>query len=186
MTRTRPPSKCPFCDYISSRHWNVKSHTLKKHGVLGEPVRVLGRRKQAYQEQDYNVSHDSLKSQDLRHTQTNIPQNQFFDMNNLEEIQLSKNFKEIAPQFLQFEKLLRSEHIVEKYIQEQLASSVVAAVISPNPVEEMSNFIDLYTNMSTVRRMLSYICTSWNRSLYNVIFSLKKLRDSQVNRTPDG
>src|SRR5262245_15623024 len=137
MTRIRAPSKCPVCNYISTRHWNVKSHIKKKHGGLGVPVRVLGRRKVAYQGQDNKERYESLTSQNFNHTYSNLLKSQLFDWNNVEEIQLANNFKQIVPQFLQFEKLLRSEISNEKHIQNCLASNVVAAVISPNPVEEM-------------------------------------------------
>ena len=47
MFAIRSPCKCPVCDYISTRHWNVKSHIKKKHGNVGEPMRVYGRRQLA-------------------------------------------------------------------------------------------------------------------------------------------
>ena len=48
----RSPYTCPNCEYISTRNWNVKSHINKKHGGLGEPVRIYRGRELALSEQE--------------------------------------------------------------------------------------------------------------------------------------
>ena len=48
----RSPYMCSNCEYISTRNWNVKSHINKKHGGLGEPVRIYRGRELALSEQE--------------------------------------------------------------------------------------------------------------------------------------
>ena len=80
MSAIRSPCKCPVCDYISTRHWNVKSHIKKKHGGIGEPMRVYGRRELAFGRTRFSIpSHEYLITK-FNFMITKMIENQFFDM----------------------------------------------------------------------------------------------------------
>ena len=185
MFAIRSPCKCPVCDYISTRHWNVKSHIKNKHWGRAEPVRLHGRREDAYREQYNTVGLENSKSEKSAYIDPDLLESQLFDRNDKEEIQLAKSFKEVIPQFLQFEKLLRSENLAEKRIQNVLGASVIDAVISPNPIGQMNKSVNVYSNNAIVIRMLSYVCAFLEMNIFSAKLELKKMRDSQVNPPPD-
>ena len=177
MFAIRSPCKCPVCDYISTRHWNVKSHIKKKHGNVGEPMRVYGRRQLALgPEQDLAYLSDSASQNSLHDPQ--LAENQFFDMHNPREMVLAKEIKAIVPQFLEMEKLLRSENSSEKYIQDLLGGCLIHAIISPNPVSVMSKFVSIKTNDVAIGRMLSYMCARLNMNIFNAKDSIIRMKYS--------
>ena len=155
----RSPYMCSNCEYISPRNWNVKSHINKKHAGLGEPVRIYRRRELALSEQENTPYHkNSLK--DLINEYPTLSEFQFFNLNDAREMELAKKCKAIVPQFLELERLLRSQYLPEQHIQLLLANNIIAATLSPNPVIHMSELINWYKNMSTINRMLNCICTT--------------------------
>ena len=89
MVRSRSPCKCPDCEYISTRRWNVKSHIKKKHGGIGEPVRVYGRRELAISEQQSALSHEN-SLQNLTNNNLELIEFESFKSNDSREMQLSK------------------------------------------------------------------------------------------------
>jgi hypothetical protein len=38
MSRSRQKWHCPHCSQISSRHWNLKTHIVRKHQGTGQPI----------------------------------------------------------------------------------------------------------------------------------------------------
>ena len=107
----RSPCKCPDCEYISTRHWNVKSHIKKKHGGVGEPVRVYGRRELAISEQQSTLSHEN-SLQNLTNDNLELIEFESFKRNDWREMQLAKKFKAIVPQFSEFRQITKVTKIV--------------------------------------------------------------------------
>ena len=172
MVRSRSPCKCPDCEYVSTRHWNVKSHIKKKHGGVGEPVRVYGRHELAISEQQSTLSHEN-SLQNLTNDNLELIEFESFNSNDWREMQLAKKFKAIVPQFSEFHRLLRSRKLSEQVIQATLAKSVIAAITSPNPVSIMSESVNFYKNKSAIKGMLTCICTYTKMNISEVKNALK-------------
>ena len=171
----RPPYMCPNCEYISTRNWNVKSHINKKHGGLGEPVRIYRGRELALSEQE-NIPYHKNSLKDLINEYPTLSEFQLFNQNDAREMELAKKFKAIVPQFLELERLLKSQYLPEQHIQFVLANNIIAAIQSSNPVIHMSELINWYKNMSTINRMLNCICTSRKMNVSQVKNSLMNLQ----------
>jgi hypothetical protein len=116
MVRNRSPCKCRDCEYISTRRWNVKLHIEKKHGGIGEPVRVYGRRELAISEQQSTLSHGN-SLQNLTNDNLELIEFESFNRNDWREMQLAKKFIAIVPQFSEFHRLLWSRNLSEQIIQ---------------------------------------------------------------------
>ena len=91
-------------------------------------------------------------------------------------MELAKKFKALVPRFLELESLLKSQYLPEQHMQFVLASNIIAAIQSPNPVIHMSEVINWYKNMSTINRMVNCICTSRKMNVSQVKNSLMRLQ----------
>ena len=171
----RPPYMCPNCEYISTRNWNVKSHINKTHGGLGEPVRIYRGRELALSEQQ-NIPHHKNSLKDLINENPTLSEFQLFNQNDAREMELAKKFKALVPRFLELESLLKSQYLPEQHMQFVLASNIIAAIQSPNPVLHMSGVINWYKNMSTINRMVNCVCTSRKMNVSQVKNSLMRLQ----------
>ena len=171
----RPPYMCPNCEYISTRNWNVKSHINKTHGGLGEPVRIYRGRELALSEQQ-NIPHHKNSLKDLINENPTLSEFQLFNQNDAREMELAKKFKALVPRFLELERLLKSQYLPEQHMQFVLASNIIAAIQSSNPVLHMSEVINWYKNMSTINRMVNCVCTSRKMNVSQVKNSLMRLQ----------
>jgi hypothetical protein len=168
----RSPYMCPNCEYISPRNWNVKSHINKKHGGLGEPVRIYRRRELALSEQE-NIPYHKNSLKDLINEYPTLSEFQLFNRNDAREMELAKKFKALVPQFLELERLLKSsQDLPEQHIQFVLADNIISAITTSNPVIRMSELFNYYKNMSTINRMLNCICISRKMNVSQVKNSL--------------
>jgi hypothetical protein len=150
----RGPWKCPFCKYISTRNWNVKSHIDRKHGRYGIPVHLL-RSKATIISNSLAVMHttdESVKNFYLNHDSIFKT---LINQNDQREILLYDILEQISPQFREMEQLLISARIDHRTMQLILANAIISAVSSHNPIESINDSLKICYLFSTSTKMIN-------------------------------
>ena len=168
----RIPYACPNCEYNSTRHWNVKLHINKKHGGFGEPARPYGRRELTFNERQGSPNSNNRAIQNTINEFPQLGEFGNFDRNDEREMQLAKKLKTIVPQFLEFERLIRL-HIPSEDIWTDIATTILPAIRSSDPVSYMNEAISFYKNRYSIDCMLFCISKYMNLNVFQVKSALK-------------
>jgi len=102
-----------------------------------------------------------------------------FELDDIQEMNMAMDFKAIASKYIELEKILRWQHKSEKHIRDARARAVIDAILSPNPVSEMSKIVNTFIVNVAIKQMLSDICQHLNMDIINVKDSLKRLKYNQ-------
>ena len=150
----------------------MKLHIKKKHGGLGQPVRIHGRGKSVFNEQNLPKS-DNSGLRKLMNENPQLDEFHYFDRNDVREIELAKKLKSIVPQFLELDRLLKSQNYSEQHFRIFIAKTVISAVESPNPSDYMNEILSIFKNMFSIDRMLFCLSAYMKINIKEVKNSLK-------------